>query len=49
MNEACFPFNGWEVIQRNVGIVWEDSPGLGLTSSTDDEQGGEFGFFFMAL
>lgn len=44
MNEACFPLNGWEVVQRNVGIVWEDSPGLGLTSSTDDEQGGECGF-----
>lgn len=44
MNEACFPLNGWEVVQRNVGIVWEDSPGLGLTSSTDDEQRGECGF-----
>lgn len=41
MNEACFPFNSREVVQRNAGIVCEDSLGLGLTSSTDDELGGE--------
>lgn len=49
MNEACFPFNSREVVQRNAGIVCEDSLGLGLTSSTDDELGGESCFSFYSF
>lgn len=39
MNETWFTVNGWKVVHRNVGILCEDSLGLGLTSFIEEKLG----------